>query len=62
MPGRRKLYLLDVNDPANAPAHRSVTGELYGGGTESRLRREMVLGFGVWRLLQALGLRRSSVI
>jgi starch phosphorylase len=52
--GRRKLYLLDSNDPANLPAHRSITGELYGGGLETRLRQEIVLGIGGWRLLRAL--------
>jgi starch phosphorylase len=55
--GRTKLYLLDTNDPANAPAHRTISGELYGGGSEVRLRQEMVLGIGGWRLLRALGLR-----
>jgi starch phosphorylase len=55
--GRRKLYLLDTNDPANPPAYRSIAGELYGGASETRLRQEMVLGIGGWRLLRALGLR-----
>ncbi len=55
--GRRELYLLDTNDAANSPAHRSITGELYGGGAETRLRQEAVLGLGGWRLLRALGLR-----
>ncbi|MGA8568945.1 MAG: DUF3417 domain-containing protein, partial [Candidatus Binataceae bacterium] len=30
--GRVTLYLLDSNDPANAPAFRGITSELYGGG------------------------------
>jgi starch phosphorylase len=55
--GRVKLYLLDSNDPANFPARRGITSELYGGGPELRLHQEMVLGLGGWRLLQALGLR-----
>jgi len=54
--GRVKLYLLDSNDPANYPAHRSITSELYGGGPELRLQQELVLGLGGWRLLRALGL------
>jgi starch phosphorylase len=54
--GRVKLYLLDSNDAANLPAHRGITGELYGGGPELRLQQEMVLGIGGWRLLRALGL------
>ncbi len=55
--GRTKLYLLDTNDPANIPAHRGITSELYGGGPELRLKQELVLGIGGWRLLSALGLR-----
>jgi len=54
--GRARLYLLDTNDPANTPAHRGITTELYGGGPELRLKQEMVLGIGGWRLLRALGL------
>jgi starch phosphorylase len=55
--GRVKLYLLDSNDAANFPAHRGITSELYGGGPELRLKQEMVLGIGGWRLLHALGIR-----
>jgi starch phosphorylase len=55
--GRVKLYLLDTNDPANPPTLRGITSELYGGGPELRLKQELVLGIGGWRLLRALGLR-----
>lgn len=55
--GRVKLYLLDSNDPANFPAHRGITSELYGGGSELRLKQELVLGIGGWRLLRALGIQ-----
>ena len=55
--GRVKLYLLDSNDAANYPAHRGITSELYGGDSELRLKQELVLGIGGWRLLEALGLR-----
>jgi starch phosphorylase len=55
--GRVKLYLLDSNDAANFPAHRGITSELYGGGPELRLKQEMLLGIGGWRLLHALGLQ-----
>ena len=54
--GRVKLYLLDSNDAANYPVHRGITSELYGGGPELRLKQEMLLGIGGWRLLRALGL------
>jgi len=55
--GRVKLYLLDSNDAANFPAWRGITSELYGGGPELRLRQELLLGIGGWRLLCALGIR-----
>jgi starch phosphorylase len=55
--GRAKLYLLDSNDAANFPAHRGITSELYGGGPELRLKQEMLLGIGGWRLLVALGIQ-----
>jgi len=54
--GRVKLYLLDSNDAANYPAHRGITSELYGGGPELRLKQELLLGIGGWRLLAALGI------
>jgi len=53
--GKTKLYLLDTNDPANLASHRCITSELYGGGPELRLKQEMVLGIGGWRLLRAIG-------
>jgi starch phosphorylase len=55
--GRVALYLLDSNDPENAPADRGITAQLYGGGPETRLLQEMTLGIGGWRMLRALGLR-----
>jgi len=55
--GRVKLYLLDSNDPANMPAERGLTSELYGGGPELRLAQEIALGIGGWQLLRTLGLQ-----
>ena len=55
--GRVKLYLLDSNLAANFPAHRGITSELYGGGPDLRLKQELLLGIGGWRLLAALGLQ-----
>jgi len=55
--GRVKLYLLDSNDAANYPAHRGITSELYGGGPELRLKQEILLGIGGWRLFAALGIK-----
>jgi len=54
--GRTRLYLLDSNDAVNFPAHRGITSELYGGWHEHRIKQELVLGIGGWRLLRALGL------
>jgi starch phosphorylase len=54
--GRTKLYLLDANDFANTAAHRGITSELYGGDAEMRLKQEIVLGIGGWRLLREIGL------
>jgi starch phosphorylase len=55
--GRVRLLLLDSNDPANPPAYRGVTSELYGGGTEMRLQQEVILGIMGYRMLHALGIR-----
>ncbi|MFC4728916.1 alpha-glucan family phosphorylase [Coralloluteibacterium thermophilus] len=54
--GRNRLLLLDTNDPANPPQIRLITSELYGGGSEMRLRQEIVLGIGGWRLLREIGI------
>ena len=59
--GRTRLYLLDSNDPANPPAFRSITGELYGGGPETRIRQEIILGIGGFRLLRAMGLNPEVI-
>ena len=55
--GRVKLYLLDTNDAANSQVDREITGELYGGGPELRLKQELLLGIGGWRLLNTLGIK-----
>ncbi len=54
--GRTRLYLLDLNDPANPPSDRCITDRLYGGGTEQRLQQEMLLGIVGWQLLETLGI------
>lgn len=55
--GRVKLYLLDSNAPENLPIHRGITSELYGGDSELRLKQELLLGIGGWRLLHTLGIK-----
>jgi starch phosphorylase len=54
--GRVPLYLLDANLKENAPADRSITGPLYGGDQEFRVRQEIMLGIGGMYALEALGL------
>ena len=54
--GRTALYLLDSNDPLNAPADRGITSRLYGSDKDERFLQEVVLGVGGWRMLQALGI------
>ncbi|HWG73250.1 MAG TPA: alpha-glucan family phosphorylase [Acidimicrobiales bacterium] len=53
--GRVKLYLLDADVDDNVDELRGVTDRLYGGGTEHRLRQEILLGVGGVRALAALG-------
>ena len=52
--GRIPLYLLDTNLQENSPADRDITSRLYGGGTEMRIKQEIVLGIGGVRALEAL--------
>jgi starch phosphorylase len=52
--GRVRLYLLDADVDANADELRAVTDRLYGGGTEHRLRQEILLGVGGVRALGVL--------
>ncbi|HEY7115802.1 MAG TPA: alpha-glucan family phosphorylase, partial [Tepidisphaeraceae bacterium] len=54
--GRIPLYLLDTNLQENAPADRDITSRLYGGGTEMRIKQEIVLGIGGVRALEALAI------
>jgi len=53
--GRVPLYLLDSNIPENPPELQGVTAQLYGGGKQNRLRQELLLGIGGFRMMLALG-------
>jgi len=53
--GRVPLLLLDSNLPENEPPDREVTARLYGGGHETRLQQEIVLGIGGSRALEKVG-------
>lgn len=57
--GRIPLYLMDTNLPENSPADRDITSRLYGGGTEMRIKQEMILGIGGVRALMALNVHPS---
>jgi glycogen phosphorylase len=50
--GRVPLLMLDSAVEDNEPAEREVTDRLYGGGTEHRLKQEMLLGIGGVRALR----------
>jgi starch phosphorylase len=51
--GRVPLLLLDSYVEENDPALREVTDRLYGGGTDHRLRQELLLGVGGVRAVRA---------
>jgi starch phosphorylase len=53
--GRVRLYLLDADIDDNSDEARLVTDRLYGGGTEHRIRQEILLGVGGVRALDAVG-------
>ncbi|HEY7873983.1 MAG TPA: alpha-glucan family phosphorylase [Actinomycetota bacterium] len=53
--GRVPLILLDCDVEENDAEERAVTDRLYAGGSEHRLRQEIVLGIGGVRALQAAG-------
>lgn len=58
--GRIPLFLLDTNIDRNPrDEDRMITGHLYGGDPEMRMRQEIVLGIGGERALTALGYRPS---
>ena len=55
MVGRVPLFLLDTDVDGNSDEDRMITGHLYGGDEDTRIRQEMVLGVGGLRALAALG-------
>ncbi len=59
MVGRIPLYLLDTDIPENDPWNRSISSHLYIGDNEQRLRQEIVLGIGGYKVLSTLGIRHS---
>ncbi len=57
--GRVPLYLLDSDHEDNTPADRAITGQLYGGDRETRIKQEIMLGMGGVVAMHALGLEPS---
>ncbi|MCK5851375.1 MAG: alpha-glucan family phosphorylase, partial [Kiritimatiellae bacterium] len=52
--GRIKLYLLDSNLESNSAQDRRITENLYGGGLETRISQEIMLGIGGFKALRAM--------
>lgn len=52
--GRVPLYLLDTDLAENREDDRWITGHLYGGDQDTRIRQEIVLGIGGLRALRAI--------
>ncbi|AGB41094.1 alpha-glucan phosphorylase [Halobacteroides halobius DSM 5150] len=53
--GRIKVFLLDTNIAENSSQDRELTSRLYGGGEETRISQEIILGIGGTKGLAALG-------
>jgi glycogen phosphorylase len=58
--GRVKLYLLDTDLEENAPWDRELSARLYGGGLETRVQQEIILGIGGVRVLKQMGSEPSA--
>ncbi len=54
--GRIVLYLLDSRIPENNPEDQLLTGQLYAGDVEHRIKQEIILGIGGIRALRKLGI------
>ncbi len=54
--GRTTLYLLDCDHEGNTPKDRNITARLYGGGKDTRIEQEIMLGMGGVIALKHLGL------
>lgn len=57
--GNVSLYLLDTNVGENDLLDRQITNKLYVANKEVRIKQEMVLGIGGFRLLEKLGINPS---
>ncbi len=57
--GRVTLYLLDTDIEINDPWDREISSRLYTPDMNQRLRQEIVLGIGGYRVLEVLGVKYS---
>ena len=57
--GKARVYLLDTDIPENDPRDRALTECLYDENRDTRLKQEIVLGIGGFRLLHRLGYHAS---
>jgi starch phosphorylase len=57
--GRTSVLLLDADIPENNEEDRRLTARLYGGGQETRIAQELILGVGGVRALRAIGVQPS---
>ncbi|MDY6821019.1 MAG: alpha-glucan family phosphorylase [Deferribacterota bacterium] len=55
--GNIRLILLDTDIEENTPENRVITGQLYGGDSNLRLRQEIVLGIGGVRALASMQIK-----
>ena len=55
--GRASMLLLDADIPENNEEDRRLTARLYGGGNETRIAQELILGVGGVRALRATEVR-----
>lgn len=55
--GRISLFLLDTDTEKNSPEDRAITGQLYGGDSEMRIKQEILLGIGGIRMLNELNIK-----
>ncbi|WP_066639706.1 alpha-glucan family phosphorylase [Desulfolucanica intricata] len=51
-----KIYLLDADVARNSKEDRELTGQLYGGDRDMRIKQEIILGIGGVKALRALGI------
>ncbi len=54
--GSVALYLMDTDVEENPHGDRELSARLYGGDKEHRIRQEIVLGIGGFRVLRSLGI------